>query len=35
MAFRKPYSELPDAGKKRIQFRNSLEWKLLKRKMFQ
>ncbi len=35
MAFRKPYSELSDAGKKRIQFRNSLEWKLLKRKMFQ
>lgn len=35
MAFRKPYSELSDAGKKRIQFRNSLAWKLLKRKMFQ
>lgn len=35
MAFRKPYSELSDAGKKRIQFRGSLEWKLLKRKMFQ
>ena len=35
MAFRRPYSELSDAGKKHTQFRNSLEWKLFKRKMSQ